>query len=113
MRCVATIGHLSVVRGADSTRSTLGQEGYSMRRLVGLVGAVSVSLTFAVVAEAGAVKTTPVTFTVNIQNTSLFPCLGAGGGPATIAATLVAPKPLPPNVTLYLHGLGFGRWFWH
>jgi pimeloyl-ACP methyl ester carboxylesterase len=84
-----------------------------MWRLVRLVGAVSASLTFAVAAEAGVVKTTPVTFTVNIQNTSLVPCLGAGSGPATIAGTLVAPKPLPPNVTLYLHGLGFGRWFWH
>src|SRR2546425_322213 len=83
-----------------------------MRLLVRLVGAVSASLWFAVAAQA-AVSVTPVSFAVRIQNTSLVPCLGAGSGPATIAGTLVAPDPLPQGVTLYLHGLGFGKWFWH
>jgi len=83
-----------------------------MRLLVRLVGAVSASLWFAVAAQA-AVNVTPVSFAVLIQNTSLVPCLGAGSGPATIAGTLVAPDPLPQGVTLYLHGLGFGKWFWH
>ena len=57
---------------------------------------------------------TPVTFDVTIQNGSLVPCLGAGSGPATIAGTLVTPDSGPSNaVTFYLHGLGFGQWFWH
>jgi pimeloyl-ACP methyl ester carboxylesterase len=58
---------------------------------------------------------TPVTFDVTIQNRSIVPCLGAGSGPAEIAGTLITPDSLPPNpsVTLYLHGLGFGQWFWH
>lgn len=60
-----------------------------------------------------AVVEIPLEFPVVIQNRTPMPCLGIASGPTTIRGTLVAPERLPSTVTLYLHGLGFGQWFWH
>jgi len=54
-----------------------------------------------------------LTFPVTIQNRSLVPCSGAGSGAATIAATLITPSPPTSSLTVYAHGLGFDRSFWH
>ncbi len=57
----------------------------------------------------------PVSFTVTNANASQVPC-AAGGASYTVSGHLVAPVEaggsLPATVTLYLHGLGFGEFFW-
>jgi len=85
-----------------------------------LAAAVAAALIAAFrVAPASAFVDVPISFTVTLQNRSLVPCAGAtASGTATIAGHLVGPSslhsnsPAPKNVTLYLHGLGFGQWFW-
>jgi len=56
---------------------------------------------------------TEMNFPVTIQNRSLVPCFGAGTGPATIAATLITPESSTSSITVYVHGLGYDRRFWH
>jgi pimeloyl-ACP methyl ester carboxylesterase len=59
-----------------------------------------------------AVRDIPVTFSVVNSNTSDVPCT-ANGDTYTIAGTLVLPAgAVPKGVTLYVHGLGFGSYFW-
>src|SRR6478672_3426787 len=61
-----------------------------------------------------------VTLSVKNVNTSLNPCL-TDGGTYDIKGHLVGPRSaLGPrakgrkrSATLYLHGLGFGEWFWN
>ncbi len=66
-----------------------------------------------------------VTFTVRNTNTSQFACPSDGAtyqvkghitGPASALASTAKKKKkkkkLPKGVTLYLHGLGLGEWFW-
>lgn len=58
------------------------------------------------------VRTVPVSFTVVNDNTSDVPC-SADGGTYTISGSLVLPAgAIPSGVTLYVHGLGFARYFW-
>lgn len=52
-----------------------------------------------------------VTFHVKNVNRSQVPCL-ADGASYDVAGRLVGPQPLGRSATLYLHGLGFGQWFW-
>jgi pimeloyl-ACP methyl ester carboxylesterase len=66
-----------------------------------------------------------VTFTVRNTNTSQFACTSDGAtyqvkghvtGPASALATgskKKKKKKLPKGVTLYMHGLGLGEWFWN
>lgn len=58
----------------------------------------------------------PVTFTVTNVNRSGVPCL-TDGRTYRVSGRLVAPAgllsaPGPHSVTLFVHGLGFGRFFW-
>ncbi|WP_241004406.1 alpha/beta fold hydrolase [Conexibacter sp. SYSU D00693] len=64
----------------------------------------------------GEVVDVPVQFKVVNRNTTLIPCLGAPDGRTyTVRGTLVAPRAAldakEPAATLYLHGLGYGGWF--
>jgi pimeloyl-ACP methyl ester carboxylesterase len=62
---------------------------------------------------ARTVRQIPVGFTVRNTNTSLVPCT-ANGGAYTIRGTLfVPPTGIPAGATLYVHGLGFGAYYWH
>ncbi|HEX4110267.1 MAG TPA: alpha/beta hydrolase [Solirubrobacteraceae bacterium] len=59
------------------------------------------------------IRELPVTFSVVNRNTSRVPC-ATDGKPYTIAGTLILPAGATPSgVTLYVHGLGFGAYFWH
>jgi pimeloyl-ACP methyl ester carboxylesterase len=82
-----------------------------MRLKIGVCGVVCAILISPIGARA-AVVDIPLRFTVQVQNHSVVPCPTAGSGTATIVGELIAPKSLPDGVTLYLHGLGFARWFW-
>jgi len=89
-----------------------------MRIHLAALVAAALSAGFRVV-PAAAIVDVPVSFTVTLQNRSLVPCAGAAAsGTATIAGRLIGPSSLhsnspgPRSVTLYLHGLGFGQWFW-
>ena len=63
-------------------------------------------------ARAATPSSVPVSFTVSNVNRSGVPCL-TDGRKYTVTGRLVTPAGLLPNaVTLYLHGLGFGRFFW-
>lgn len=58
---------------------------------------------------------TPVSFSVVNNNTSGLPCL-TDGAAYTVRGHLVEPRAKAPgarSVTLYLHGLDAGEWFWH
>jgi pimeloyl-ACP methyl ester carboxylesterase len=58
------------------------------------------------------VRTIPVSFTVVNDNTSKVPC-SSDGRTYTISGSLVLPAgPVPSAVTLYVHGLGYARYFW-
>jgi dienelactone hydrolase len=59
------------------------------------------------------VRAVTVSFSVTDENTSQVPC-SSDGRRYTIAGTLVLPAGSPPpGVTVYVHGLGFGAYFWH
>jgi pimeloyl-ACP methyl ester carboxylesterase len=92
--------------------------------------ALAVSLTAAFTAALGApasatptfstanVVDLPITFSVVNQNRTGIPCAQAPDGKTyTVHGSLVAPKDLirpdTPAATLYLHGLGYGGWFFH
>lgn len=85
-----------------------------MMRTVGRVLAVCSVLGwgFSMPGSAAAVTSTAVTFTVSNTNQSMVPCQ-SDGATYQISGHLVAPDTLPGAVTLYLHGLGFGEWFWN
>jgi pimeloyl-ACP methyl ester carboxylesterase len=57
-----------------------------------------------------------VHFSVVNSNNSEVPC-SSDGAAYTIAGRLVAPRSVlnhsPRAITLYLHGLGYGKFFWH
>jgi pimeloyl-ACP methyl ester carboxylesterase len=64
----------------------------------------------------GEIVDAPVSFEVTNQNRTVVPCLGAPDGKRyTVGGTLVAPRAVlqaaKPGVTLYLHGLGYGGFF--
>ena len=60
-----------------------------------------------------AVRQIAVSFAVRNVNTSLVPCT-ANGDAYTIHGTLfVPPAGIPSAATLYVHGLGFGAYYWH
>jgi pimeloyl-ACP methyl ester carboxylesterase len=74
-------------------------------------------------AKSPKVASHPVTFTVQNVNRSLIPCTPGGGtyklrghatGPASALSTASRKKRRAKKsaVTLYLHGLGLGEWFW-
>jgi pimeloyl-ACP methyl ester carboxylesterase len=93
-----------------------------MRRSLLLVLAVALVGAAPGVASArfSKVASFPVTFQVQNVNRSQLAC-GSDGAAHQIKGYLTGPKAkLPrssrskkPAVTLYLHGLGFGEWFWH
>ncbi|MGH7857168.1 MAG: hypothetical protein ACREQY_07515, partial [Candidatus Binatia bacterium] len=60
---------------------------------------------------AAAITDIAVAFEVRNVNRSLVPC-AADLQTYTIAGRLVAPDAMPGSVALYLHGLGYGKWFW-
>jgi pimeloyl-ACP methyl ester carboxylesterase len=66
-------------------------------------------------AAGAAVVSREVRFTVQNQNRSLVPC-AADGQTYEVRGHLVAPATVAAaksrTVTLYLHGLGYGEWFW-
>lgn len=67
-------------------------------------------------APADPVDRLPVRFAVTTSNTSAVPC-PSGDATLTVAGQLVAPAGAlaarPLIVTLYLHGLDAGEWFWN
>ncbi len=78
-------------------------QGHGGRDAIPVGGAPTVSL--------------PVTFAVANRNSSAVPC-ASDGRSYNVRGHLVAPDtifraPAPRAVTLYLHGLGFGEFFWH
>lgn len=94
-----------------------------MRRVPFLILGIALALT-ASPATAGAksVKTAslPVTFTVQNVNTTKLACPTDGAtyqikGHITGPRSILGGRPAKRkrNVTLYLHGLGFGEWMWH
>jgi pimeloyl-ACP methyl ester carboxylesterase len=97
-----------------------------MRRAVLLALAVTAIAPLGGEAQAKAVKVSsfPVTFTVQNVNRSAIPCSPGGGtykirghvtGPSSALAKSSRKKrrrASKPAATLYLHGLGFGEWFW-
>ena len=102
-----------------------------MRAAAVYLAAVAFTVAFAIPATASArsraVASKPVTFNVQNVNRSKLPCATDGAayqikghlvGPrATLAAASKSKrraKRFPkPSATLYLHGLGFGEWFWN
>jgi pimeloyl-ACP methyl ester carboxylesterase len=67
--------------------------------------------------EPGGVENVPVAFEVSTSNTSGVPC-PSGSATFKVAGHLVAPAGTldasgPRAVTLYLHGLDGGEWFWN
>src|SRR5205085_9230506 len=85
--------------------------GHLDRGVVAAYATILLSL-LAAVAHADVVEI-PMVFEVEARNGTLVPCPGGATGPVLIGATLITPDVFPTNVTLYLHGLGFGQWFWH
>jgi pimeloyl-ACP methyl ester carboxylesterase len=70
----------------------------------------------AVASAEGAVSEIPVSFTVKNTNTSLVPCT-ADGRTYTVKGHLIGPAAKlaaagPKAVALYVHGLGYGEFFW-
>jgi len=68
-------------------------------------------------AEPAGVVDVPVAFAVKNTNTSRVSC-ASDGAPYTVRGHLIAPASQlagrgPQAVTLYLHGLGYGEFFWH
>ncbi len=66
-------------------------------------------------AHAAAVVSVPVSFRVRNVNRSRVAC-SSDGQAYTVRGHLVTPRSAlahPGAVTLYLHGLGFGEFFWH
>lgn len=68
-------------------------------------------------AEPAGVVDVPVAFAVKNTNTSRVSC-ASDGAPYTVRGHLIAPAAQlagsgPQAVTLYLHGLGYGEFFWH
>jgi pimeloyl-ACP methyl ester carboxylesterase len=56
--------------------------------------------------------TSTIAFAVTNVNQTSIACAG-NGGHYTVRGELVLPSPTSPaSVTLYLHGLGFGDWYW-
>ncbi|MGH7821363.1 MAG: alpha/beta fold hydrolase, partial [Candidatus Binatia bacterium] len=84
------------------------QRGFG--RVLLVYGAVAAGLLRPALATA--VSSTPVTFSVVNTNESMVPC-SSDGAAYQISGHLVAPDALPAAVTLYLHGLGYGEWFWN
>jgi pimeloyl-ACP methyl ester carboxylesterase len=77
---------------------------------------VSLAATHPVRADAAGVVSEPVSFAVRNVNGSKVACASDGGN-YVVAGHLVGPAaslrgPGPHAVALYLHGLGFGQWFW-
>jgi pimeloyl-ACP methyl ester carboxylesterase len=64
----------------------------------------------------GEIVDVQVRFNVRNINRSMVPCQSDGGG-YTVVGHLVAPRTVlnapDPAVTLYIHGFGFGEFFWH
>lgn len=64
------------------------------------------------------IASVPVTFNVVNQNRSLVPCL-VDGKPYAIHGHLVGPASVlaaggaPDALTVYLHGIGWGEFYWH
>src|SRR4051812_29952971 len=77
-----------------------------------LVAAAALCLLWAAPpAAARDVAATPVAFKVTNVNRSDVPC-SADGASYVVRGSLVAPRgPLPRSVTLYLHGLSYGEFF--
>jgi pimeloyl-ACP methyl ester carboxylesterase len=68
--------------------------------------------------HSGNVLDIPITFQVVNRNTTGIPCAPEPDGKTyTVHGSLVAPKDLvrekSPSATLYLHGLGYGGFFFH
>lgn len=81
-------------------------------RLVGLCLALLIPPATPARAGGDAVTTLAVEFTVRNRNRTLVPCL-ADGRNYQVQGHLVHPGgTLPSALTLYLHGLGFGEFFW-
>jgi pimeloyl-ACP methyl ester carboxylesterase len=58
-------------------------------------------------------RSVPVSFSVLNTNQTSVPC-SADGGTYTISGTLILPATsTPAGVTLYVHGLGYARYFWN
>lgn len=82
-------------------------------RGVGRIVAVAVAWALMAGSASAAVHVRSVSFTARDVNRTLVPCRG-DGALHTIRGQLVLPDgPVPSSVTLYLHGLGYGGWFWH
>lgn len=69
------------------------------------------------VPSPNAVESLPVSFQVVNRNDSNVPCL-ADGKTYTVRGHLVGPaadlrNPFPRSVTTYLHGIGWGEFYWH
>ena len=82
----------------------------AMLLLIGLLG-------FGSAQAAVTVVSVPVTFDVVNQNRSLVPCL-ADGKHYQVHGHLVGPSSAlntatPGALTLYLHGIGWGEFYWH
>jgi pimeloyl-ACP methyl ester carboxylesterase len=89
--------------------------------LIGLALALVVGSPSAVAAgKAKRVASFPVTFSVQNVDRTKLPC-GADGAAYQIKGHLTGPRSTLARssrrakraVTLYVHGLGFGEWFWH
>jgi pimeloyl-ACP methyl ester carboxylesterase len=100
------------------------RRGTSLR--TALAVALTATFTGALGAPAGAagsvarasVVDIPISFQVVNRNTTGLPCAqNPDGKTYTIHGSLVAPedlvRPQSPAATLYLHGLGYGSFFWH
>ena len=85
--------------------------------LLAALSPVSSASAAALAAAARAVSSLPVTFTVQNTNRSVFSC-PSDGRTYTVSGHIVGPaaqltKTTPTTgVTLYLHGLNFGEFFW-
>jgi pimeloyl-ACP methyl ester carboxylesterase len=110
-------------RGRDGARmSTLKQPAVG-RGTAAFLAALTILLVVtlpsgAAQARSRQVVTEAVTFTIRNTNNSAVSC-PSDGAAATVKGYLVAPRGLLARktrrraVTLYLHGLGFGEWFWN
>lgn len=102
----------------ERLRAGSGRRWWAAAVAVGLAAAALAPALAAgpVRAATGGVVDEPVSFAVRNINGSKVAC-SSDGGSYVLSGHLVGPAsglrgPGPHAVTLYLHGLGFGQWFW-
>ncbi len=108
---------MSSITVAEAVHEPRSRSGTGIGWLGRLMSIAALAVGGVAIAAPPAIVSLPVTFQVENQNRTLVACL-SDGRPYEIRGHLVGPASLLsgsslPAVTTYLHGIGWGEFFWH